>query len=376
MSVHGELAGGAAQRRRERRLRSWLRHERQTVAMVLAEACHHSSGSFPPTLKERRMAGQDAYEALRGQRTARTAGLHPNELVEPGVQGRLVAHSRPGCGGAPSPSLPHLAGGDTLDDTSVHFLLEMALLSPEEVEQLREAERRKLAREEKEKEEKKRREKEWQELFARGTAEYLNSLSQSSSSTSQRRRKKRKKKKLPKSGCRLFPPGCGRPCDHASDPVHPQTIGLPVVMAQRQVSTVHALQLQVPFLDTVSDMPGVVLREVPGLMVQKTVVRPQLQSIYGRRHSLSFSRGSSPWSSLSRPQRFSSCCSISGGRCPCCVGRVLVTIRLGCVPLGCRRPSSSWPLWTRRTVAVACTRLVLLVTIHFALFSLPWFAGP
>ena len=156
MSVHGELAGGAAQRRRERRLRSWLRHERQTVAMVLAEACHHSSGSFPPTLKERRMAGQDAYEALRGQRTARTAGLHPDNLVEPGVQGRLVAHSRPGCGGAPSTSLLYLAGGDTLDDTSIHFLLEMALLSPEEVEQLREAERRKLAREEKEKEEERR----------------------------------------------------------------------------------------------------------------------------------------------------------------------------------------------------------------------------
>ena len=27
-------------------------------------------------------------------------------------------------------------------------------------------------------------------------------------------------------------------------------------------------------------------------------------------------------------------------------------------------------------VAVACSRLVLLATIHLALFSLPWFAGP
>ena len=33
----------AAQRRRERRLRSMLRHERMTVAMVLAEKLHHSS---------------------------------------------------------------------------------------------------------------------------------------------------------------------------------------------------------------------------------------------------------------------------------------------------------------------------------------------
>ena len=68
MSVHGELAAW----RRERRLRLWLRHERQTVAMVLAEACHHSCGSFPPTLKERRVAGQVAYQAPRGQKTART----------------------------------------------------------------------------------------------------------------------------------------------------------------------------------------------------------------------------------------------------------------------------------------------------------------
>ena len=34
---------GAAQRRRQRRLRSWLRHERMTVAMALAERTHHSS---------------------------------------------------------------------------------------------------------------------------------------------------------------------------------------------------------------------------------------------------------------------------------------------------------------------------------------------
>ena len=42
--------------------------------------------------------------------------------------------------------------------------------------------------------------------------------------------------------------------------------------------------------------------------------------------------------------------------------------------------SSSWPVWTRRTVysfmAVACARRVLLVTLHLALFSFPRFAGP
>ena len=42
-----ELSGqpsGAARRRRERRLRSMLRHEQQTVRMALAAALHHSAG--------------------------------------------------------------------------------------------------------------------------------------------------------------------------------------------------------------------------------------------------------------------------------------------------------------------------------------------
>ena len=39
-------------RRRERRLRSWQKHERQTVRMVLVETFHHSSAPFPPKFKE------------------------------------------------------------------------------------------------------------------------------------------------------------------------------------------------------------------------------------------------------------------------------------------------------------------------------------
>ena len=41
-----DAAGGtsSARRRRERRLRSMLRHERRAVAMALAQALHHSSG--------------------------------------------------------------------------------------------------------------------------------------------------------------------------------------------------------------------------------------------------------------------------------------------------------------------------------------------
>ena len=40
MNVDG--AGTSAMRRRQRRLRAMLRHERQTVAMELAAALHHS----------------------------------------------------------------------------------------------------------------------------------------------------------------------------------------------------------------------------------------------------------------------------------------------------------------------------------------------
>ena len=197
-------------------------------------------------------------------------------------------------------------------------------------------------------------------------------------------------------------------------------------------------------------MPVVVLRQVPGLMVQKTVVRPQLPSIYGRRHSLSSSRGSSPWSRLfTRPQRFSSCCLISGGRCSCCAGRAVSPVlpwrrswrSHSCSSLRNRRPffpdcsklrtfrscssstssstslscrkrrsswsrlfsrpqsftvavrfrcsfccvgravfllvvagprsSASWPVWTKRTVTVACTILVMPVAMHLALFFVP-----
>ena len=38
-----DSGSGSARRRRERQLRSWLRHERMTVRVELAAALHHSS---------------------------------------------------------------------------------------------------------------------------------------------------------------------------------------------------------------------------------------------------------------------------------------------------------------------------------------------
>ena len=54
-----EAAGGtsSARWRRERRLRSFLRHERMAVALHLAEALHHSSGASLEPVVERSEGG-------------------------------------------------------------------------------------------------------------------------------------------------------------------------------------------------------------------------------------------------------------------------------------------------------------------------------
>ena len=59
---------GAARRRRERRLRSMLRHEQQTVRMALAAALHHSAGPVVEKVELQQHA------ALRGQKTGTRAG--------------------------------------------------------------------------------------------------------------------------------------------------------------------------------------------------------------------------------------------------------------------------------------------------------------
>ena len=107
---------GAAKRRRERRLRSMLRHERQTVAMELAAALHHS-----------RDARSDvSHEAPRGQITA-CSGMRPappEEVSEPQVWAVTVGYVA-----APVllVSSPMLAGGDATDDVTVAFLVAAAL---------------------------------------------------------------------------------------------------------------------------------------------------------------------------------------------------------------------------------------------------------
>ena len=276
----------AAARRRQRRLRSWLKHERQTVAMELAAALHHSRDGERVT-----------NYGLRAPKTA-SSGQRPSVLTEPEPQGRAVTV---GCPGA----VPVCAGLIRQGGRGGGLLLTAAALR-----QRKEEERQK---ELEEREEAQKRTDEEQSLLAvpraLRTPEQKRRIdeicAESLASRSSQLARRKRKKKLPR--CTLPRQGCRRLCDH-----------------QRQaptVSPVYSFMLPVQLLDMVFDMSVVVLRQVLGLMVQKTVVRPQLQSIEGRRLFLSFSRGSSSWSRLfTRPQRFFSCFSISGCRCPCCSG--------------------------------------------------------
>ena len=78
-------------RRRQRRLRSWWRHEQQSIAAALATALHHSA----QRLVGKKQEWEDAeYVALRGQKTDTRArgGLRPALLAEPHVVDRVQRH--------------------------------------------------------------------------------------------------------------------------------------------------------------------------------------------------------------------------------------------------------------------------------------------
>ena len=69
MSLHGEH--GSAWRRRHGRLRSWWRHEQQSVAMAMFAAAHHTFD---------KVAAGEKYDGLRAQKTDR-AGEAANKAL-------------------------------------------------------------------------------------------------------------------------------------------------------------------------------------------------------------------------------------------------------------------------------------------------------
>ena len=84
----GEVCGDcAARRRRERRLRLWLRHERQSVAMALGEQKHHAlRGQLRARARE--VEEQDQHGASRRHK-APPPGKRPGVLKDPEPLGRV-----------------------------------------------------------------------------------------------------------------------------------------------------------------------------------------------------------------------------------------------------------------------------------------------
>ena len=97
-------AAGSGQRRRQRRLRQWLRHERMTVAMAVAEAVRHSSrGQRTATAEATHDAPRSQFAVDVARRTElfqlyedELNGVRPPPLAEVGPQGRLEQHTASG----------------------------------------------------------------------------------------------------------------------------------------------------------------------------------------------------------------------------------------------------------------------------------------
>ena len=283
-------------------------------------------------------------------------GLPPEP--EPQVRGATVGHVA-----APEPLLsPMLAdtAAEAVDAITVHFLLKDALKHLQEGKKKEEEEERRWLAQ------------------VKAMTELSRQLP---------RKRKRKKRKLPRAPL----PRCGRPCAvqrqvpavlrvlRASGSVHRQSAGFPccatetwypqcyctedrlvpsgIVLGQSRCARVVRRQLFRSLVQKArgvstgavlgqGDIPVVILSDAFGLTSQKTVDSPQLQSIAGRRHFLSCRKRRSSWSRLfSRPQSFLSCCTFQVVDAPVVLvvlamprARLvmLVTMRLGCVPLDLR----------------------------------------
>ena len=96
---------GSARRRRERRLRAYLRYARMSVAMALAEVNHHS--------------------APRRPKTARARGwTRPEQIVDVPVPDVLVPRRLPPPQEVPATLVPLLAQQETsIDGKTLHFLI-------------------------------------------------------------------------------------------------------------------------------------------------------------------------------------------------------------------------------------------------------------
>ena len=96
-----DRASGAAWRRRQRRLRSWWRHEQQTVAAVLASVAHHPHSKVGTANAAQRgqkigtstEVGPAEYFELSSHDGRPTGRERPAALLEPLPQGKVKRHA-------------------------------------------------------------------------------------------------------------------------------------------------------------------------------------------------------------------------------------------------------------------------------------------
>ena len=106
MDPSGQPSRSAAQRRRERRLRSMLWHERMSVAMALAEKLHHSDPRRP-TMARARGEEKDELHNATGHPPSRAAARSTSPwtttgmCLPPGLTGFMRSGHRTGFCGAP-----------------------------------------------------------------------------------------------------------------------------------------------------------------------------------------------------------------------------------------------------------------------------------
>ena len=140
----------AAARWRQRRLRSWLRHERMIVAMTLPEKLHHTSrGQKLARVGEEVV--HDPHVAPRGPKTP-PPGERPGILPERLPQRSDRSQRHFSGDGLPQLALPSLASaaGEAVDSATLAFLKRAALEErrKEEEEEMKEKEAQKVKREE------------------------------------------------------------------------------------------------------------------------------------------------------------------------------------------------------------------------------------
>ena len=135
--------GGSTQRRRDRWVRSWHRHEQQSIRCALATSLHHSVQRPSPcpaeTLAlEAKVNYLEAMVSKLSRDVVRLVSSHqsstatvPSRLPGCGVPVGPVAHASSVGGSCPSVLLPSLTGPETHDEESVRFLLLRTLLERE-----------------------------------------------------------------------------------------------------------------------------------------------------------------------------------------------------------------------------------------------------